>query len=185
MQRDFIVESRSFDQLLRGSWLAYNVPADLQLGSDQPSSALDDCIRLWLPAGTPMNWASGTRNLRSNCLQFYWPERWYTLSAFYNEDVLIHTYANIIQPVRLGLDRLTYVDLDLSTLVKPDLSYEILTQAEFDQMAEMLHYDEATRVSALMALQTVTSTIQRSIGLFAVVPHHLNIANLPTASHLM
>jgi protein associated with RNAse G/E len=118
-------------------------------------------------------------------LQFYWPERWYTLSAFYNEDVLIHTYANIIQPVRLGLDRLTYVDLDLSTLVKPDLSYEILTQAEFDQMAEMLHYDEATRVSALMALQTVTSTIQRSIGLFAVVPHHLNIANLPTASHLM
>lgn len=183
MQQDFIVESRSFDKLLRGSWQAYNVPSNLPLGNDQPSSTLDDCIRLWLPAGTPMHWASGTRNLRSNCLQFYWPERWYTLSAFYNEDVLIHTYANIIQPVTLGVERLTYVDLDLSTLVKPDLSYEILTQAEFEQMADMLHYDEATRVSALMALQTVTSTIQRSIGLFAVVPHQLRISNLPSASH--
>jgi hypothetical protein len=182
MQRDFIVESRSFDHMLRGSWQAYNVPADLQPDSEQRTSELEDCVRLWLPSGTPMNWASGTRNLRSNCLQFYWPGRWYTLSAFYNEDVLIHTYANIIQPAQISIDRLSYVDLDLSTLVKPDLSYEILTQAEFEQMAGLLHYDEETRVSALMALQTITSTIQRSIGLFSVVPHRLDLSSLPTAS---
>ncbi len=182
MQRDFIVESRSFDHMLRGSWQAYNVPADLQLGSEQQSYDLEDCVRLWLPSGTPMNWTSGTRNLRSNCLQFYWPGRWYALSAFYNEDMLIHTYANIIQPAQISIERLYYVDLDLSTLVKPDLSYEILTQAEFEQMAEMLHYDEATCISAMIALQTITSTIQRSIGLFSVVPHRLDLSSLPTAS---
>ncbi|GCE19388.1 DUF402 domain-containing protein [Dictyobacter kobayashii] len=183
MQRDFLVESRSYDKMLRGTWRAYKLSPDLQLGNEQEAPVLDDHVSLWLPAGTPMNWSSGTRKLRNNCLQFFWPDRWYMLSAFYNEDVLIHTYANIIQPAQILLDRISYIDLDLSTLIKPDLSYEILTQAEFEHMAETLHYDEQTRVSALMALQTITSTIQRSIGLFAVVPHHLNLNQLHTESN--
>lgn len=177
MQRDFSVESRSYDKVLRGSWRAYKLSTDLQLENEQLS---DECVRLWLPAGTPMNWASGTRNLRSNCIQFFWPQRGYMLSAFFNEDVLIHTYANIIQPAHILLDRISYVDLDLSALFKPDLSYEVLTQAEFDQMADLLHYDEETRVSSLMALRTVTSTIQRSIGLFSIVPQRLNLSQLHT-----
>ena len=178
MQGDFLVESRSYDQMLRGSWYAYKVHPG-PLGDEEPATEwLTDCIRLWLPATTPMNWASGTRTLRNNCLQFYWPNRWYMLSAFYNEDALIHTYANIIQPAQVQLDRLSYIDLDLSTLVKPDLSYEVLTQAEYDYIAETLHYSEETRISALVALQTLTSSIQRSIGLFSVVPHRLQLANL-------
>ncbi|GCE27007.1 hypothetical protein KDA_24910 [Dictyobacter alpinus] len=184
MERDFFVESRSYDKLLRGTWRAYRLNSDLQLanGGQQITDGRDDaCIRLWLPAGTPMNWSSGTRKLRNNCLQFFWPDRWYMLSAFYNEDTLIHTYANIIQPAQIVLDQLSYIDLDLSTLVKPDMSYEVLTQAEFDHMAITLHYDEQTRISSLMALQTITSTIQRSIGLFSVVPHHLNLNQLHTA----
>lgn len=183
MQRDFLVESHSYDKMLRGTWRAYKLSSDLQLGNEQESSVLDNCVRLWLPSGTPMNWSSGTRKLRSNCLQFFWPDRWYMLSAFYNEDVLIHTYANIIQPAQILLDHISYVDLDLSTLIKPDLSYEILTQMEFEHMADTLHYDESTRVSALMALQTITSTIQRSIGLFSAVPHQLNLNQLHTDCH--
>ena len=178
MQRDFFVESRSYDKLLRGTWRAYKLNGELQIGNEQASTGHDECIRLWLPAGTPMNWASGTRKLRNNCVQFFWPDRWYMLSAFYNEDSLIHTYANIIQPAQILLDRLSYIDLDLSTLVKPDTSYEVLTQAEFDHLATTLHYDEQTRVSSLMALQTITSSIQRSIGLFASVPHRLNLSQL-------
>jgi hypothetical protein len=58
------------------------------------------------------------------------------------------------------------------------MSYEVLSQAEFDYLADTLHYDEDTRISALMALRTLTSTIQRSIGLYSVVPHHLNLAQL-------
>jgi len=176
-QQQFLVESRSYDQMVRGSWQAYKLDAHTQLedrlygGEEENSHA--NATRLWLPAGTPMRWASGTRPLRSNCLQFFWPERWYMLSAFYNGRNLIHTYANIIQPPTLLIDRVLYVDLDLSVLVKPDTSYEVLTQAEFDQTADMLHYDEETRISALMAARTVTSSIQRSVGLFTVVPHHL------------
>jgi len=178
MQRDFLVESRSYDQMLRGSWQAYKLNNDVQLGNEEAADNLVGCVRLWLPAGTLMNWASGTRPLRSNCVQFFWPQRWYMLSAFYNDDTLIHTYANIIQPAALSFERLAYVDLDLSLLFKPDLSYEVLTQAEFEQMSTILHYSEDTRIGALMALQTLSSTIQRSMGPLTVVPYELNLGNL-------
>ena len=172
MQQDFLVECRSYEKLLRGSWRAYKLDEQTPLG-DEITNETSDGVRLWLPAGTLMNWATGTRPLRYNCVQFFWPERWYMLSAFYNQRALIHTYAAIIQPAIIQPDRLSYVDLDLSVLVKPDLDYEVLTQAEFDQAAEMLQYTEDTRISALMALRTLTSSIQRSVGLFMAVPQQL------------
>ncbi len=173
MQQDFLVESRSYDQGLRGSWRTYRLNDGLQLGNEEISETLNDALRLWVPAGTPMHWATGTRPLRNNCLQIFWPERWYMLSAFYNNQTLIHTYAAIIQPATLQLDRLSYTDLDLSILVKPNLSYEVLTQAEFEQMADLFHYSEEVRIGALMALRALTSSIQRSIGVFASVPSEI------------
>jgi protein associated with RNAse G/E len=180
MQRDFLVESRSYDQILRGSWQAYKLNEQTQLGDEQKTEATSNALRLWLPSGTPMRWANGTRPLRYNCLQFFWPERWYMLSAFYNERTLIHTYATIIQPANIKYDRLSYIDLELSVLVKPDLTYEVLTQAEFEHAAEMLHYSEETRISAWMALRTLTSSIQLSVGLFTGVPHQLDLMQFHT-----
>jgi protein associated with RNAse G/E len=173
MQLDFRVESRSYDQAIRGSWQAYRLDEDTLLSDENLTEITGDCVRLWLPAGTPMHWTTQTRPLRYNCLQFFWPNRWYTFSAFYDGRVLRHTYASIIQPARIEIERLSYVDLDLSVLVKADLTYEVLTQAEFEHLAELLHYSEETRISALMALRTITSSIQRSVGLFASVPHLL------------
>ena len=167
MQQRFLVESRSYDKIVRGSWSAHKLDEMMRLGDEQPLLENRDLTRLWLTAGTLMNWSTGTRPLRNNCVQFFWPDRWYMLSAFYKNTTLIHTYANIIQPIQLRPDRLSYIDLDLSVLVKPNLSFEILTQAEFEQAAEQLHYNEDTRISALVALRTLTSSIQRSIGLFS------------------
>src|SRR5437016_2801419 len=149
MQPDFQVESRSYDQAVRGSWRGYRLHATTLLSDEALAEAASDCQRLWLPAGTPMHWSTGTRPLRYNCLQFFWPQRWYTLSALYNGHSLVYTYASIIQPATIELERLYYVDLDLSLLVQPDLSYEVLTQAEFEQMADTLNYDEETRIGAL------------------------------------
>jgi protein associated with RNAse G/E len=95
------------------------------------------------------------------------------LSAFYNGPSLIHTYASIIQPATFELERLYYIDLDLNLLVEPDLTYEVLTQAEFDLMADTLHYNEETRIGALMAMGTLTNAIQLGMGLFATIPHTL------------
>ena len=176
MQRDFLVESRSYDKILRGSWRAYQL-SDTALLGDETATAIAGCLRLWLPAGTPMNWSSGTRPLKNHCLQLFWPQRWYMLSAFYRDRDLMHTYAMVIQPATIGFERLSYVDLDLSVLVKPDLSYEVLTQAEFDQMAEMLRYNEETRISSLMALRSLTSAIQLSAGVFSAVPYQLKSAD--------
>lgn len=174
MQADFQVESRSYDRLVRGRWRGYRLAAETRLGDEGEVTPASDCVRLWLPAGTPMHWSTATRPLRSNCVQFFWPHRWYVLSAFYNDRALIHTYASIIQPAEIQLERLTYVDLDLNILVKPDLRYEILTQAEFEQAVELLNYSEETRISALMALDTITNAIQLGTGLFSLIPRTLN-----------
>jgi Protein of unknown function (DUF402) len=182
MQPEYQVESRSYDQVLRGSWLGYRLDAATKLTDENIAETSSDCLRLWLPAGTPMFWSTGTRPLRYNCLQFYWPQRWYTLSAFYNERSLIHTYASIIQPVTFEPKRLYYVDLDLSILVKPDLTYEVLTQAEFDQVADILNYDEDTRIGALMAMGTLTNAIKLGVGLFATIPHALRQADFHLAT---
>ena len=173
MQADFQVESRSYDQMVRGRWRGYRLADGTRLGDESELEITHNCIRLWLPAGTPMNWSTATRPLRNNCVQFFWPERWYTLSAFYADRELIHTYASIIQPATIGLEGLTFVDLDLNLLVKPALSYEVLTQAEFDEAADLLRYSEETRISALMALQTLTNSIQLGTGLFSLIPHTL------------
>ncbi len=173
MQRAFWVESRSYDNVLRGSWQAYELDAETQL-SDEPLPTLaNGCIRLWLPAGTAMRWVTRTRPLPYNCVQYFWPERWYMLSAFYDGLKLRHTYAPVIMPPTIEPGRLSYVDLDLTLLVKPDLSYEVLTQAEFDQMADLLGYSEETRISALMALRTLTNSAQLGLGLFSTIPQRL------------
>ncbi len=182
MHRDYLVESRSYDRLPRGSWQAQYIDEKQLIRSGAGNQSQHDFVALWLPAGTPMRWTTGTRALRSHCLQFFWPQRWYMLSAFYRGDTLLHTYAMIIQPPTIQLNRLSYVDLDLSVLVQPDMTYEVLTQAEFDHAAELLRYDEDTRISALMALRTLTSSIQRSIGIFSLVPHHLNQADFNAVS---
>ncbi len=173
MQQDFRVESRSYDQMIRGSWQGFLLDATVQLSDERVVEAASDCLRMWLPKGTQMRWATRPRPLGHNCLQFFWPQRWYMLSAFYDGPALIHTYANIIQPATIELDRLTYIDLDLSILVKPDLSYEVLTQVEFEQAAETLGYSEETRIGALMALRTLVSSIQLGVGLFATIPQRL------------
>jgi protein associated with RNAse G/E len=180
MERDFLVESRSYDHLMRGSWRAYKVDRRISLSveSSLNHSGADDCTCVWLPRGTLMNWASGTRPLPRNCVQFFWPQRWFMFSAFYHDAELLHTYVNIIQPATMQLDRVSYVDLDLSMLLKPDLSYEVLTQAEFEHASHVLHYNEETRIGALMALHTLTSSIQRSTGLFSVIPYHLDLTRL-------
>jgi protein associated with RNAse G/E len=174
MQADFQVESRSYDQMVRGSWQTYRLDPDIQLSNEEVAEAASDCIRLWLPAGTVMHWSIRRRPLQHHCLQFFWPERWYMLSAFYDGPRLRHTYANVIQPPVIEPDRLNYVDLDLSVLVEPDLSYEVLTQAEFEQLADLLSYREETRISALMALRTLTSSAQLGFGLFSTIPHSLS-----------
>lgn len=185
MQADFQVESRSYDQMVRGRWRGYRLAAETRLGDESEFEVASDCLRLWLPSGTPMNWSTATRPLRNNCVQFFWPKRWYTLSAFYAGRELIHTYATIIQPARVELDRLTYVDLDLSLLVKPDLSYEVLTQVEFEQAADMLHYNEEVRIGSLLALQTLTNAIQLGTGLFSLIPHTLNQSPFQSATSKM
>lgn len=178
MQTNFRVECRSYDRISRGSWRAFRLDQEQMLGDERQSDVLASSVRLWLPASTPMHWSIGTRSLRNHCIQFFWPQRWYMLSAFYQDTQLLHVYANVILPPTIEFDRLMYTDLELTVLVKPDLSFEVLTMAEFEHAANTLRYNEETRLSSLMALQSLTSLVQRSVGLFSVIPYHLKVNDL-------
>ena len=61
MQPEYQVESRSYDQMLRGSWRGYTLDEATKLSNEHIAETTSDCVRLWLPAGTPMNWTTGTR----------------------------------------------------------------------------------------------------------------------------
>ena len=50
---------------------------------------------------------------------------------------------------------------------------ELLEVLPPEQMADLLHYSEETRIGALMAMSAITSSIQLSVGLFATIPHLL------------
>ncbi len=173
MERDFRVESRDYDHMLRGRWQAYRLDAGTQVSDTPDLEIAVDTFRLWLPAGTHMHWATQTRPLRFNCLQFFWPGRWYTLTAFYNGRQLRHTYATIIQPAEVGLIGLSYVDLELSLLVQPDLTYTVLTQAEFDEAARILRYSDEVKTEATQTLTNLVNSTQLSVGVFSQIPHVL------------
>src|SRR5260370_40692863 len=79
MQPDFRVESRSYDQVIRGSWQANRLDETIQLSDESAAAAASDCIRLWLPARTPMHLSTQVRPLRYNWLKFFSPERSYIL----------------------------------------------------------------------------------------------------------
>ena len=65
------------------------------------------------------------------------------------------------------------IEMMQSLLVQPDLSYEVLTQVEFEQAAETLGYASDVRIGALLALETVTNAIQLGMGLFSLIRHTL------------
>jgi len=152
-----LMRQEKYDQRLAGNWEGY-----LLLSSATRTS-------IWTPAGTVMHWATGDWPMRYHCLQHFWPDRWYTLNALYHDHDLYTIYGHIILPPALG-EGATYTDLELSLLVQPDGSYEVLNMETFELAAESLGYSEEGRIGALLALDGLIRAAQRRNGPFLTVP---------------
>jgi protein associated with RNAse G/E len=73
--------------------------------------------------------------------EFFWTDRWYSVFRFQTtEGCLLHFYCNINTPPRLEAGILSFIDLDVDLLVKPDYSYTVLDEEEFKQHAEVYDY---------------------------------------------
>src|SRR2546423_11465779 len=59
--------------------------------------------------------------------EYFWTDRWFSIFRFREPSGRLRNfYCNINTPARLEEGRLSYVDLDIDVLVRPDFSYVIL-----------------------------------------------------------
>jgi protein associated with RNAse G/E len=94
-------------------------------------------------------------------VEYYWLDRWYNVFRFLHDDGSTRLYyCNINKPPAFDGRLLTYVDLDIDVLVKPDYSYEVLDLDEFSANSEAYGYSAEEKAGAAEALEELRCMIQ-------------------------
>jgi protein associated with RNAse G/E len=98
----------------------------------------------------------GTRTI-----EYYWLDRWYNVFRFLETDGATRLYyCNLSRPPTISGSILTYIDLDIDILVRPDFSYQILDLEEFAANAARYGYSEQVKTQAHEALDELISMIK-------------------------
>ncbi|MFS8084174.1 MAG: DUF402 domain-containing protein [Acidobacteriota bacterium] len=118
----------------------------------------------------------GTRTI-----EYYWLDRWYNVFRFLTEDNQTRLfYCNVNMPPTLKGNTLSYVDLDIDILVRPDFSYQVLDLDEFEEHAKLFGYDEKTRRQAHLAVQELIAMIESRQFPFAEAPVNSSVSSVIT-----
>lgn len=97
----------------------------------------------------------GTRTV-----EYYWLDRWYNVFRFLEADGTTRMwYCNINQPPRLEGTVLSYIDLDIDILVRPDYSYEVMDLDEFEKHAAHFGYSEDEKQRVQCAVEELVHLI--------------------------
>ena len=101
--------------------------------------------------------ASGTISI-----EYYWLDRWYNVFRFGDRDGNIQNfYCNVTMPPSFDGCILSYVDLDIDVLVKPDFSYRVLDLEDFEENASRYGYPAEVTEKAHAALAELITLIER------------------------
>ena len=93
--------------------------------------------------------------------EYYWLDRWYNVFRFSDRSgKLMSFYCNINIPPSLDGPVLSYVDLDIDVLVKPDFSYQVLDLEDFEDNARLYDYPREVRMMAQGALRKLIRMIE-------------------------
>lgn len=104
----------------------------------------------------------GTIGAGTLSTEFFWTNRWYSVFRFREpHGRLRNFYGNLNTPPRLEGGILSFVDLDIDVLVRPDFAYTILDEEEFEQHAKQFNYPLEFRQRALRALDELLAVIER------------------------
>jgi protein associated with RNAse G/E len=102
------------------------------------------------------NISSGTRTI-----EYYWLDRWYNVFRFLESDGTTKLfYCNINLPPTLSGGVLSYIDLDIDILVRPDSSYQVLDLDEFAANALRYGYSEQVKKQTHAAVDELVSMIE-------------------------
>ena len=100
--------------------------------------------------------ASGTISI-----EYYWLDRWYNVFRFGDRDGNIQNfYCNVTMPPSFDGRILSYVDLDIDVLVKPDFSYRVLDLEDFEENASRYGYPAEVTEKAHAALAELITLIE-------------------------
>jgi len=100
--------------------------------------------------------ASGTISI-----EYYWLDRWYNVFRFGDRDGNIQNfYCNVTMPPSFDGRILSYVDLDIDVLVKPDFSYRVLDLEDFEENASRYGYSAEVTEKAHAALAELITLIE-------------------------
>jgi protein associated with RNAse G/E len=94
--------------------------------------------------------------------EYFWTDRWYSVFRFGAPEggALLNFYCNVNTPARLEAGALYFTDMDIDVLVRPDFTYSILDEDEFERHAEIYSYPPEYRERAREALEELASLIE-------------------------
>ena len=91
----------------------------------------------------------------------YWLDRWFNVFRFSAAAGQLQSYyCNINVPPIFDGRILSYIDLDIDILVRPDLSYRLLDLEDFQSNAARFGYSIEVRQHAENALQELIAIIE-------------------------
>ncbi len=94
-------------------------------------------------------------------LEYYWTDRWYSVFRFSDASGnLRNYYCNINQPALFADDVLSFIDLDIDVLVRPDFSFDVLDEDEFETHALSFAYPSELRRQVYDALDELLRLIR-------------------------
>lgn len=89
--------------------------------------------------------------------EFFWTDRWYSIFLFREPSgEMLNFYCNINTPASLADGTLSFVDMDIDVLVRPDFSFQILDEEEFQRHSMLYNYPP---VYCLRVRQTIEELI--------------------------
>ncbi len=104
---------------------------------------------------------------------FVFPGSWYDIGRFHLRDgTFTGYYANLITPVEIQGRIWTMHDLCLDLWVRPDGSFRILDQDEFDEAVDRLWIDPATASRARQTLDRLAAAVREGHWPPAIVAAH-------------
>ena len=93
--------------------------------------------------------------------EYYWFDRWYNVFRFSDPGGTLKSfYCNVNMPPSFDGRVLSYIDLDVDVLVKPDFSYQVLDLEDFEENAHAYDYPLDVREDAHAALAELIQLIE-------------------------